>query len=90
MLEKETFAEAIHNKSKRKSAPFIIINCGVIPEELLESELFGYERDPKGNMLKRPGKFELAKGGTILLDEIAEIKPIYASENFAGSRRTGV
>ena len=70
---KESFAEAIHNKSKRKYAPFIVINCGVIPEKLLESELFGYEKDPSGALYQKPGKFEIAEGGTILLDGISEI-----------------
>ena len=71
---KEMFAQAIHYEGLRKKEPFMVINCGAIPRELAESELFGYEpgtftgADKKG----RPGKFELANGGTIFLDEIGE------------------
>ncbi len=68
---KELFARAIHNLSLRKEGPFIAINCGALPDTLLESELFGYVKgaftDAKKN---KPGRFELAKGGTIFLDEI--------------------
>lgn len=68
---KELFARAIHNLSNRKDGPFIAINCGALPDTLLESELFGYKKgaftDAKNN---KPGRFELAKGGTIFLDEI--------------------
>lgn len=68
---KELFARAIHNLSSRKDGPFIAINCGALPDTLLESELFGYKKgaftDAKNN---KPGKFDLAKGGTIFLDEI--------------------
>ncbi|MET3292530.1 UNVERIFIED_CONTAM: transcriptional regulator with PAS, ATPase and Fis domain [Brevibacillus sp. OAP136] len=75
---KELFAQAIHIASNRKNKPFVTINCGAIPENLLESELFGYEEGAftgakKGGKL---GKFELANGGTILLDEIGDM-PIY-------------
>jgi len=72
---KEYFAKFIHQRSPRKSAPFVSINCGAIPKELAESELFGHEKGaftgaaPKTKL----GKFELANGGTILLDEIGEL-----------------
>lgn len=72
---KDVFAQAIHNASRRKDKPFIAINCGAMPRELIASELFGYERGAftgakqNGNI----GKFELADGGTIFLDEIGEL-----------------
>lgn len=75
---KEMFARAIHKASKRSEGPFIAVNCGAIPENLLESELFGYVKgaftgaDSKGKI----GKFELANGGTIFLDEIGNM-PFY-------------
>lgn len=72
---KELFARAIHEESPRKGSPFIAINCGAIPENLLESELFGYE-DGAFTGAKRggkPGKFELADGGSIFLDEIGDM-----------------
>ena len=72
---KELFAHAIHNGSKRREQAFIPINCGAIPKELLESELFGYVGGAFTGASKsgRPGKFELADGGTILLDEIGDM-----------------
>jgi transcriptional regulator with PAS, ATPase and Fis domain len=71
---KELVALAIHHNSHRFEKPFIKVNCSAIPQELLESELFGYERGAfTGAQLKKPGKFELANGGTILLNEIGEI-----------------
>ncbi|MGD9224087.1 MAG: sigma 54-interacting transcriptional regulator [Desulfobacteraceae bacterium] len=72
---KEVFAQAIHNASAREGGPFIPINCGAIPKELIQSELFGYEAgaftgaDRKGRM----GKFEIANGGTLFLDEIGDM-----------------
>lgn len=72
---KEMFAKAIHYCSARAKGPFVTVNCGAIPENLLESELFGYEKgaftgaNDKGKM----GKFELANGGTIFLDEIGDM-----------------
>ncbi|MDD2510675.1 MAG: sigma 54-interacting transcriptional regulator [Syntrophomonas sp.] len=72
---KELFAQAIHNGSERKNWPFVRINCAALPENLLESELFGYEEGAFTGARKggKPGKFELAKGGTIFLDEIGDM-----------------
>lgn len=72
---KELFAQAIHNGDAPDDRPFVPINCGAIPGELLESELFGYTEGAFTGALKggRPGKFSLAKGGTILLDEIGDM-----------------
>ena len=69
-------ARAIHQNSKRKNKPFISINCGAIPENLLESELFGHVRGAfTGATVSKSGKFELAHGGTIFLDEIGDMSP---------------
>jgi sigma-54 specific flagellar transcriptional regulator A len=69
-------ARAIHKKSYRQKKPFIPINCGAIPENLLESELFGHVRGAfTGATAPKPGKFELADGGTIFLDEIGDMSP---------------
>ena len=69
-------ARTIHYNSDRWQKPFIQVNCGAIPEGLLESELFGHERGAfTGAITQRPGKFELAEGGTLFLDEIAELGP---------------
>ena len=72
---KELFAQAIHNASPRNTKPFVVINCGAIPNELLESELFGYVEGAFTGARKggRPGKFELADGGTLFLDEIGDM-----------------
>lgn len=71
---KEVLARAIHNNSLRKNKPFIALNCGAIPNDLLESELFGYESGAFTGAIKtKPGRLELADGGTIFLDEIAEM-----------------
>lgn len=71
---KEVMSSYIHNKSKRANGPFIAVNCAAIPENLLESELFGHEKGSfTGAIAKRIGKFEEANGGTILLDEISEM-----------------
>lgn len=72
---KEIFAQAVHNASGRSGGPFIVINCGAIPRELVESELFGYEDGAFTGAKRggRPGKFELAGGGTIFLDEIGDM-----------------
>lgn len=73
---KEVMSSFIHRKSKRKDAPFIALNCAAIPENLLESELFGHEKGAfTGATARRIGKFEEAHGGTLLLDEISEMHP---------------
>jgi len=71
---KELFARAIHHLSTRRDKPFVAINCAAIPETLIENELFGHERGSfTGASDRRQGKFELAAGGTIFLDEIGEL-----------------
>src|SRR5579871_3463578 len=71
---KELVARALHEHSSRKEKPFIKVNCAAIPKELIESELFGYERGAfTGAVTSKPGRFELASGGTLFLDEIGEI-----------------
>ena len=73
---KELVAEALHRLSPRAPAPFIKINCGALPEALVEAELFGHERGAfTGAAQARPGRFELAHGGTLFLDEIGELPP---------------
>jgi DNA-binding NtrC family response regulator len=73
---KELIANAIHYQSTRRDMPFVPINCGAIPEELLESELFGHEKGAfTGAFKERRGRFELANKGTIFLDEIGEMSP---------------
>jgi len=71
---KELFARAIHSLSNREKSPYIVVNCGALPDTLLESELFGYVKgaftDAKKN---KPGRFALAEGGTLFLDEVAEL-----------------
>ncbi|MCG8568724.1 MAG: sigma-54 dependent transcriptional regulator, partial [Spirochaetes bacterium] len=72
---KEVIARTIHSLSKRKAEPFIKINCGAIPDNLLESELFGYKKGAfTGAIESKPGKIELANQGTLFLDEIGELK----------------
>jgi DNA-binding NtrC family response regulator len=71
---KELVARALHDHSSRRAKPFIKVNCAAIPKELIESELFGYERGAfTGAVGSKPGRFELANGGTLFLDEIGEI-----------------
>lgn len=72
---KELFAQAIHEASRRRKGPFVAINCGAIPCDLIESELFGYEEGAFSGARKKgkPGKFELASGGTLFLDEVGEL-----------------
>ncbi len=75
---KELLARAVHNLSDRKNKPFKAINCGALPDTLLESELFGYKAGAFTHAVKdKPGLFELAAGGTILLDEIGDISPAF-------------
>jgi two-component system response regulator FlrC len=72
---KELMASLVHDNSNRVGKPFVAINCAAIPENLLESELFGYERGAfTGAIASKAGKFELANGGTLLLDEISEME----------------
>lgn len=72
---KELFAQAIHNESSRSKGPFVAVNCASLPRDLIESELFGYEKGAFTGALREgnPGKFELANHGTLFLDEIGEM-----------------
>jgi len=71
---KEVLAKSLHSLSTRNEKPFVAINCAALPENLFESELFGYEKGAfTGAVKTTPGKFELANGGTIFLDEIGEM-----------------
>ncbi|MDP9001873.1 MAG: sigma-54 dependent transcriptional regulator [Myxococcota bacterium] len=73
---KERIARALHDMSDRKDKPFLVINCGAIPETLIESELFGHERGAfTGAVASRLGIFRQAEGGTVLLDEIGDLAP---------------
>ena len=74
---KEMAAQIVHDLSSRRDKPFIKVNCAAIPENLLESELFGYEKGAfTGAVNSKPGRFELADSGTILLDEVGDITPL--------------
>ncbi len=78
---KELVAEAVHNYSQRKEKSFVVVNCAAIPENLLETELFGHERGAfTGAVGRKTGRFEMAEGGTIFLDEIGELSPTLQSK----------
>ncbi|MBI4381774.1 MAG: sigma-54-dependent Fis family transcriptional regulator [candidate division NC10 bacterium] len=73
---KELFARALHYQSPRRAYPLVAMNCAAIPDTLIESELFGYERGAfTGAVGSKPGRFELANGGTLFLDEVSELSP---------------
>ena len=73
---KTTAAQMIHEQSGRADKPFVEINCSALPDSLIESELFGYEKGAfTGAAITKKGLFEVADGGTLFLDEIAELKP---------------
>lgn len=78
---KELFAQALHEMSPRKAAPFVKLNCAALPESVLESELFGHEKGAfTGAHAQRKGRFELADGGTLFLDEIGEISAMFQAK----------
>ena len=74
---KDLLAQEIHARSPRAEKPFVAVNCAALPENLIESELFGYEKGAfTGAAQQRKGKFELASGGTLFLDEIGDMNPV--------------
>ena len=87
---KEATAEAIHTEGVRRDGPFVVIDCGAIPPQLLESELFGHERGAfTGAVAARQGAFEAASGGTIFLDEIGELTPRICSRRSCACSSAG-
>jgi len=73
---KEVIARALHHLSMRCKRPWVDVSCGALPEHLMESELFGYERGAfSGADTAKPGLFELAQSGTLFLDEVGELEP---------------
>jgi transcriptional regulator with GAF, ATPase, and Fis domain len=81
---KELIAKAIHMQSERRAAPFVRLNCAVIPEALLESELLGHEKGAfTGALSQKPGRFEVANGGAFFLDEIGDL-PLELSKRAGG------
>jgi len=88
---KELIAQAVHLKSDRKDAPIVSLNCAALPETLLESELFGYERGAfTGAHQKKAGRIELADGGTLFLDEVGDLSLSRAGQAAARVGREGV
>jgi two-component system response regulator HydG len=74
---KELLAREVHDRSPRRNGPFVAVNCAALPETLLESELFGYEKGAfTGAATRKEGRFELADGGTLFLDEVADLSPV--------------
>ena len=74
---KEVVARRIHEQSRRRAGPFVKVHCAALPEQILESEVFGYERGAfTGASTRKPGRVELAEGGTLFLDEIGDISPV--------------
>jgi DNA-binding NtrC family response regulator len=72
---KELVARALHRVSRRRGCPLVALNCGALPEDLLETELFGSEKGAFTDAVSRPGSFERADGGTLFLDEVGELSP---------------
>ena len=88
---KELFARALHALSPRADGPFVAINCAAIPENLLETELFGYEKGAfTGAAARKPGKFEMAHRGTLFLDEIGDLPLLLQAQDPARARREDV
>ena len=74
---KEGVARSLHDRSSRRAGPFVAVNCAALPETLLESELFGYEKGAfTGAAARKEGRFELANGGTLFLDEVGDLSPV--------------